>query len=206
MTKPSERYLSGDIASKGKDKTVLYVWEGFKVIHIYWEAITDQRLLRQKILDLKRDFNIPTSNIILDYDGVGVGVVDELQCKGFQNGGAPVTTQEEKQRGLKANYANLRSQCWFKLAELVNSNLIYIEYADGTIQEKICEELDVIKEINDGKDRPRRIIPKGGVSSENENEVTIKNLLGRSSDYGDGLMFRMFFEVDIKSVPNMRWI
>jgi hypothetical protein len=58
----------------------------------------------------------------------------------------------------------------------------------------ITEELDVIKEIDDGKDRPRRIIPKGGLSKEDENLVTIRTLPGRSPDFGDGLMMRMWFE------------
>ncbi|HEX2910407.1 MAG TPA: hypothetical protein VH186_06330 [Chloroflexia bacterium] len=204
--KGTERFLSGDIAGKGKDKTVLYVWEGLRVIYSYTEDVTDQRLLRQKILQLKEEYKIPTSHIILDYDGIGVGIVDELQCKGFQANASPFTTQEEKQKGLKANFANLRSQCWFKLAELVNDAQVYIDCLDQTIKDKITEELDIIKEINDGKDKPRRIIPKGGVGKEDENKETIKNLLGRSPDYGDGLMMRMYFEVMRLPEPGIRWL
>jgi len=92
------------------------------------------------------------------------------------------------------------------LAELVNGAQIYILTEDADTKEKIMEELDVIKEINDGSDRPRQIIPKGGVSKEDENKVTIKSLLGRFSDYGDGLMFRCYFEVAKQPEPNIRWI
>ncbi len=201
-----QRYLSGDIAGKGKDKTVLYVWEGLKVIHIYSEDITDQDKLYDKILELKQTYAIPTSNVVLDYDGIGVGIVDRLKCKGFQANATAFTTKEEEQQGLKANYKNLRSQCWFKLADIVNDALIHISSTDPTIQERTIEELDVIKEINDGDENKRQIIPKGGISEEDENKVTIKSLLGRSPDYGDGLMMRMFFEVVKIPEPGMRWL
>lgn len=198
------RYLSGDIAGKGKDKTVLYVWEGLRVIYTYKEDITDQDKLYDKIIELKQQFNIPTSNIILDYDGIGVGIVDRLKSKGFQAGASAFTTQEEQQQRLKANYRNLRSQCWFKLAELVNDALIYVQCDDESMREMIIEELDVIKEINDGSDQKRQIIPKGGVGKEDENKETIRNLLGRSPDFGDGLMMRMYFEVNVVPEPGIR--
>lgn len=198
------RYLSGDIAGKGKDKTVLYVWEGLRVIYIYKEDITDQDKLYEKIIELKQKYNIPTSNIILDYDGIGVGIVDRLKCKGFQANATAFTTQEEQQQGLKANFKNLRSQCWFKLAELVNDALVYIECNDQSIRDLIVEELDVIKEVNDGSDQKRQIISKGSVSKEDENKVTIRNLLGRSPDFGDGLMMRCYFEVAKMPEPGVR--
>lgn len=191
-----ERFLTGDIAGKGKDKTVLYVWDGLRVIHIHHEEWTDQRELRvNTILPLIEEYHIPLSNVLLDYDGIGTGIVDELGCKGFQNNASAFTTPEEKEKGLKANFANLRSQCWFKLAEIVNENKIFISVDDETLKTYIIEELDVIKEVSDGMDRPRRIIPKGGVDKGDENKQTIKTLLGRSPDFGDGLMMRMYFEV-----------
>jgi phage terminase large subunit len=206
MFKRGERFLIGDVAGKGKDKTVLYVWEGFRVIAIYWEPWTDQRLLRIKVQELKEKYSIPLSNILLDYDGIGVGIVDELQCKGFQNNANAVTSQEEKEQDLKANYKNLRSQCWFKLADFVNDNLIYIECADEEVKLMITEELDVIKEINEGSEKKKAIIPKGGSGKEDENKVTIKSLLGRSPDFGDGLMMRMWFEVAAETTPGIDWL
>src|SRR5262245_17544446 len=77
---------------------------------------------------------------------------------------------------------------------------------DESMREMIIEELDVIKEINDGNDQKRQIIPKGGVGKEDENSETIHNLLGRSPDFGDGLMMRMYFEVAKTPEPGMRWL
>ena len=136
-----QRYLSGDIAGKGKDRTVLYVCDGLKVIHIYSEEVTDQDDLYKKILELKQTYAIPTSNIILDYDGIDASIVDRLKCKGFQANATAFTTKEEEQQGLKANFKNLRSQCWFKLADKVNDALIHISSTDPTIQEKSPKSL-----------------------------------------------------------------
>ena len=69
---------------------------------------------------------------------------------------------------------------------------------------RLYHSMIVIKEIDDGKDKPRRIIPKGGVSDKSENQVTIKSLPGRSPDYGDGIMMRMYFEVVREPEPMMR--
>jgi hypothetical protein len=52
----------------------------------------------------------------------------------------------------------------------------------------------------------RQIIPKGGIGKEDENKETMKNLRGRSSDYGDGLMMRMCFEVQKQPEPGIRWL
>ena len=199
-----KKFITGDIAGKGKDMTVIYVWDGLKVVAMHYESVTDQRLLKQKIQALKDKYQVPTSQILLDYDGIGVGIVDELQCKGFQNNSTAITTRSEEYKGLKANYQNLRSQCWFKLAELVNDAKIAITGVEEHIQTKIVEELDVIKEVNDGLDQKRQIIPKGGVSD--QDRVTIKSLLGHSPDFGDGLMMRMYFEIKPVVEPNIIWL
>lgn len=205
LYKPGERYLIGDVAGKGKDKTVLYVWEGLRVIAMHTEAITDQDDLYNTVIDLKTKYNIPTSNILLDYDGIGVGIVDRLKCKGFQNNARAFTSDEEKDNDLKANYKNLRSQCWIKLSEMVNDALIFIDIKDEDIKEKITEELDVIKELDEGNEKPRAVIPKGTTKSD-DTQVTIKSLLGRSPDFGDGLMMRMYYEVSTESVPSIDWL
>ena len=83
-------------------------------------------------------------------------------------------------------YRNLRSECYFKLAELVNKKEIYIDCDDPVIKESIIEELEQIKRDNiDKDDQKKKIISK---------EI-IKEMLGRSPDFADILMMRMFFVV-----------
>lgn len=188
-------YLTCDPAGKGKDKTTIYIWSGLQVIHIFEEDETDQKELYEKIRKYQQEYSIPNSNTIVDYNGIGVGVTDFLKCKGFLGGSSPIITVDMEEAGVKANYKNLRSQCYFLLAEKVNESKIYVKSQDNELQNKIVEELDVIKEINDGKDNPRQIIPKGSMR-EDESRETIRSLLGRSPDHADSLMMRMYFELD----------
>ncbi|MDD2277849.1 MAG: phage terminase large subunit [Bacteroidales bacterium] len=175
-----QRVITADIARLGKDSTVIMIWEGLKVIRIIKvdkSLTTDTVGLIRK---LQLENSIPRSNVICDEDGVGGGVVDMLKCVGFVNNSRPLKENYE----IK-NYQNLRSQCYFKLADYVNTGKIYISTTDGQTNDDIAEELEQIKQANIDKDGKLTIIPK----------ETIKNNIGRSPDYSDTLMMRMYFEL-----------
>jgi hypothetical protein len=91
----------------------------------------------------------------------GVGLRDFLGCVGFQGGAQAFTTQMQKQEYLKADYKNVRAQCYFELAKRTNKNEVYIECDQVEVQDKIVEELDVIKEINDGKGQKKADYTEG---------------------------------------------
>ena len=69
------------------------------------------------------------------------------------------------------------------LAEIVNGNQMFIECEEGETKDMIVEELEQVKQFNMDKDGKKRIIPKDKV----------KKLIGRSPDYSDLLMMRMWF-------------
>ena len=71
------------------------------------------------------------------------------------------------------------------LAEIVNANQMYIDCEDGETKDMIVEELEQVKQFNMDKDGKKRIIPKDKV----------KELIGRSPDYSDLLMMRMWFSL-----------
>lgn len=198
-----EPFITGDIGGRGKDRTVIYVWQGWRLIHTYIESISDQKKLRLKVEKLAERYKVPRKSIILDYDGIGTGIVDELGCVPFQAGSSPIDSYD--MRG-KPNFANLRSQCWFYLAEeIINKNRLYtnLDSVENVgqpcnVQEMIIEELDVMKEINNGGENKRRVISKGG-AGESTTKPTIRKLLGRSPDFGDGIMMRAYF--DLKPTP-----
>src|SRR5690606_28504002 len=73
-----ERFITGDIARFGRDKTVIGVWDGFrliKVIEYGKNSVTEAAL---KIQELAEFYSVPMSNVVVDEDGVGGGVVDIL--------------------------------------------------------------------------------------------------------------------------------
>lgn len=195
VEKNDEKFMSFDPAGRGKDKTVIVIWNGNVITNIYSQEKTDQDELFFFIRSLQERHGIPNSNTIGDYTGIGTGVIDRLRCHAFHGAASPIQSNEPLRRGeekepvIKYLYENLRSQCYFHLASLVENNQIFINIDDVEIQELISEELSAIKEKDPVSDK-RGIIPK---NSDKEGVETIKSILGRSPDYGDAIMMRMKF-------------
>ena len=159
------------------------VWDGLRMIHIDTMPKSSVTEVCERIKQLQSRFSVSNSNTIVDEDGVGGGVVDTLECKGFVNASRPI----EQEGGLK-NYANLRSQGYFTLAKLVNDKAILINESAGETRDLIAEELEQIKQKDIDKDGKLAIIPKD----------EIKANIGRSPDYADCLMMRTWFELKVK--------
>ena len=176
-----EKYITADIARFGSDKTVIGVWDGFKVVlHVFSKlSVTESA---EKIGAFRVNNNIPLSNVIADEDGVGGGVVDLLGCKGFVNNSTPLDNPVTKE---KENYVNLKSQCYFKLAERINANGLYINCTDTDVKSKVIQDLEQVKQHNMDKDTKRAVLPK----------EKVKEIIGRSPDFSDTLMMREWFEL-----------
>lgn len=186
-----KRYITADIARLGADKTIIRVWDGLRAFKKIVMAKSRTTECAEAIRKLQEEWDVPNSQTICDEDGVGGGVVDELGCKGFVGGSKAIESKNEK---AKHNYANLRSQCYFKLAEYVNNNLIYLN--DKVLdRDAIVQELGQIKQKGIDKDGKLAIIPKD----------EIKQNIGRSPDEADCLMMRMYFEFERKKDTSKAW-
>ncbi len=97
--------------------------------------------------------------------------------------------QIEKKRGRnppKHNFANLKSQCYFELADAVNLGKISCYEGVGIgVKKMLIEELEQVKRKDMDKDGRVAVVGKDKV----------KEFLGRSPDISDSVMQRMFFEV-----------
>jgi len=173
------KYITADIARLGKDKTVIFVWDGWRVIEIKEMLVSKVNESVDAINVLATAHNVNRSNIIVDEDGVGGGVKDYLNCLGFVNNSKPV-----KYRNKEENFVNLKTQCYYKLAEIINRNEIYVNCNE--LQERmLTEELEMVrlaKEVDAQK-----------IALKNKDEI--KKIIGRSPDYSDGLMLRVWFEL-----------
>jgi len=176
------KYMTIDVARKGRDKTVFRVWHGWLCIRR--EAIAksglDEVVSRAKILQAK--YNIALSNIIADEDGVGGGVVDFLRCKGFVNNSTPLEMKEGNSY-VKPNFDNLKSQCSIKIAEMINNRVVGELCDDDAVQQTVTEEMEQVKLKDIDKDGRKGIIPKD----------RIKESIGRSPDEWDSIMMRYWF-------------
>jgi phage terminase large subunit len=177
-----KRYLTGDIARFGADKTVLLVWQGWKVVAVLELTKYSTSQVAAEIRKLCQQWQVPLSNCVVDEDGVGGGVRDQLPgCKGFTNNARPI-----KMAGQTQNYENLKTQCYYRLAELrVNLKALWLTGFSPSQQQTLTEELGQVKSKDADKDGVLRMQPKDAV----------KLALGRSPDYSDAVMMREYFEL-----------
>ena len=189
------KFLTGDIARYGQDKVVLYLWRGWAVEKVYvWRKLgIDQTIT--KIRKILHDEQVPYSRTIVDDDGVGGGVVDGLRgIRGFINNSVALQNINTHK---KENYQNLKTQCYYLLAEKINNHEVSLADAefiteDGDILEEkfkneLIEELEQVKRRDADKEGKLKIIPK----------EEVKELIGRSPDWSDAMMMRIWFELKL---------
>jgi len=176
FVKGGKRYITADIARFGDDSTMIGVWDGLRLIKYVELTKKPTTWVTSVILELSQQYEIPLSQIIVDEDGVGGGVVDQLKCKGFVNNSSPLYGE---------NFNNLKSQCYFKLADIVRSNLLYVHSDEPEFIARLIEEFEQVKQKDMDKDGKKQVVPKDKV----------KELLGRSPDISDMVMMRMLPEI-----------
>lgn len=167
-------YITADIARYGADRSVIGIWNGFRCEQVIIKSKENTKQIADFIRGTASIKGIPMSRVIADEDGVGGGVVDMLSCKGFVN----------NSKALKGNYQNLKSECYYMLAEKINKREMYVRCDIGT-KKSLSEELEYVWRHNADKDGKLAVMPKDKV----------KEKLGRSPDISDMLMMRMHFEL-----------
>ena len=173
-----DKYITADIARFGKDKTAIYLWNGLQVAEIVVLDMSSMVDVANKSKEIQQREGVKLSNIIVDEDGVGGGAKDILRCKGFVNNSKAIRGE---------NYTNLKTQCYYKLADLINKGQIGISTNDIRFKEAMIQELEQVRRVNMDKDTKLAIMSKD----------KIKDLIGRSPDYSDALMMRCYYELGL---------
>lgn len=199
VSKDGEKYLVVDVARKGKDSTTFTFWNGLEVYQIEKYQKQSTAKTEEQTKDFAAKHRIPYSNIMVDEDGIGGGVVDHLVgVRGFIANSSPIPTGSEiRQRQAKVDNflipkrkpGNLKAQCAYKLAELINEHKISFKVPD--YREVVIEELSALL-------RAKNIDSDGKLQIKPKDEV--KEDLGRSPDVGDTFIYRMWFELKKEAV------
>lgn len=176
LNENDHKYLSCDIARLGQDKTVICVWVGLCVVDIKVYEKLDTVQVSQEIKELIRIYGIHPNNVVVDSDGVGGGVADQIRGKNFMNNSKALFDQ---------NFSNLKTQCYVKLADLFESGDISINILNPEVIDQLTQELLSVKYKKLDTDTKVQITPKDEV----------KKILGRSPDISDALMMRMIYEI-----------
>lgn len=181
------RYISADVARYGRDKSVILVWEGFRIIDFVVLDKNSTVEFENKVLFLSRKYKVPRSRIIVDADGLGGGPVDHLKCKAFVNNSSAIgeTVQEDQRISNSKIFANLKTQCAYLLAEYMNRGVLAWSLNDPLIKQTVKEELEQVREKHVGADKVKRLVPK----------EEVKLVLSRSPDWSDAILERMYFEL-----------
>jgi hypothetical protein len=203
VDKQPNRYLIADIAEDGTDKTKFSFWEGLEEYRREsFERLNTEQII-EKIREYSQQDRIPFSNIAVDAIGVGAAVASSSMLDGiigYKSSYAPLKTDIDPIRTatlgylpgapiLTSDYKNLRSQCVFVLAELVNNHKIASKVT-GRPKENIIEELATYQDASKG-DGKRFATPKEDV----------KELIGRSPDDSDTWLMRMYFYLRERITP-----
>ncbi len=198
----SNKYLIVDVADDGSDKTVISYWKGLCEIKRWEFARLNTESIIAKVREIAHEFQIPYSNIAVDAIGVGAAVASNSMLDGiigYKSSYSAIKTDTNivrlpnvgytKDAPLVTDYKNLRSQCIFTLANLVNNHKIASKI-DGKFKEEVIEELSLYQDASKG-DGKRMATAK----------EDIKSVLGRSPDHSDVFIMRMYFVIRNKMLP-----
>ena len=167
-------YLSCDVSRFGEDRSVVVVWVGKVIVEIYVYRKLSTTELTLKIQELMKIYKVPPGQVVIDSDGIGSGVADQVRGQNFVNNAKPFHNE---------NYANLKSQCYFKLSELFKKREISINILDSAVVEELTQELLSVKLKDVDKDNKIQVISKDEQ----------KKILGRSPDISDAVAMGMYF-------------
>lgn len=185
------RFITCDVARFGGDKTIIAVWYDWTIVE--WVEIGKSSITQvaARIEGLMAKHAITKRQVAVDEDGVGGGVVDIVGCYGIVNGSRPMEERVPMQGKTSPNYANLKSQLNFRMADRINRQIIHITPGLMTVEqrERVIQSLEQVKQKDIDKDGKMAIVPK----------EQIKQQIGRSPDESDVIAFREYFELKPKS-------
>jgi hypothetical protein len=176
------KYITADIALHGSDKFVLGVWNGWRLVEVIVLKKSKANEIEEVIRKTADRHNVPHRRIVYDGDGIGAYLKGYLQnAISFHNGSKPIAI-----KGQKVEYASLKDQCHFYLADKINNNEVYIE-AKLSLEDKnfLNQELGFIKNAKIDKEGKLAVLKKD----------EIKKAIGRSPDFSDMLMMRSYFDL-----------
>ena len=168
--------MSVDVARFGNDRSVVMIWSGLVVLECFVFSKLSTTELSAEIKELIAKYGIHPNNVVVDSDGVGGGVADQIKGTNFVNNSRPLHDQ---------NFSNLKSQCYIKLGELFKEGKISLNILDPSIVDELTQELLAVRLKDVDKDN------KIAIQSKDE----MKKILGKSPDLSDALAIGMYHHI-----------
>lgn len=191
LTKPEqegEMYMTVDPAFQGKDEAIIMIWRNYTVAKVVAMPRTDHSTLMQMIDLYAKAYDVSRRNIVSDAVGNAEFLPTMLPgIRGFVGGTTPLPDKRARYHEMeKPFFANLRTQCIYEMALLVQLGKIHFPSDDEKMKNKLVEEMEQWKAKEVDEDRKLAIVSK----------ADIRAIIGRSTDYSDALYMRAFFDLD----------
>lgn len=179
-----------DPAYTGGDSTIIIVWKGLQALDYAEFAGLDVTLYKiyTAVDELISKHNVPTSNIIIDCAGGYGNSIQERYKDSVRFIGSS--------KAFDSQYANLRTQCFYKLADEINHNNIYLNITNPQIQQRIISELEQLKRDKIDSDGKLFVVPKS---------VMKEGLNQKSPDWLDAISMRMYKLLNKTSIPSFKF-
>lgn len=174
-----KKRISADLAMQGRDRFIVASWNGLVCRFRVDKLKATGKEIETDIKRVMVQDGVSHSHTVVDSDGMGAYL--ESYLKGIKefHGGAQAVAKEE--------FANLKSECAYKLAEKINKREIKIICSEQQKQ-RIILEVGQLKSIVDKDESKKRIIRKEDMK-ENLPEGA------KSPDYLDTLLMGMYFHI-----------
>ncbi len=172
-----ELRISADLAMQGRDRFIAGHWTGLIANLDIDQPKSTGKSIVTSLEQLKNDRGVPNSRIVADSDGLGAYLSSYIENIKAFHGNAKANDEE---------YANLKSECGFKLAEVINNRELKVNCTPDQ-QESIKNELSICLRRHrvDADESKKRLI----------SIEKAKESLQHSPDYFDWLLMGMYFEV-----------
>lgn len=190
-----DNFITVDVATSGKDKLIIYVWSGFRIIDVVIIAKSTGKDIIDEIEKMQYKYSVPNRNVAYDADGVGsfIGGVNNAfipDSIAFNNGSSQIDMGDGRK------FKNLKTQCYILSGERIAKNEVFIlpqvaakMFDDRrTVRQRLLEERKAIKKKPKRDEEPLSLIPK--------EEMKAKYLNGESTDLLDPFMMREIFELN----------
>lgn len=198
FVKRGNRRITVDVALEGKDKLIIYVWEGFVIIDIKIIDKSTGKDVLDSIQEMQKKYEVPNRSVAYDANGVGgfIGGVNNAflpNAVAFDNGSKAIDTKDGRK------FRNLKTQCYVLSGERVSRNEIWVmpnvanKMFDEkqTVRQRMMAERKAIKRSKKTDEEPESLIKK--------DEMKQKYLNGESTDLLDPFMMVEIFELAPKT-------
>lgn len=189
IPKSTVYFLSADIARFGNDATVIGLWSGLQLVDIFIMEKSSLSEAAAYIKTIMSQYHIMPSKVIIDSDGIGAGVVDNLPAGVIQF----MAQHKPIVKGTQtAAFSSLKAQCYYSLSQAVQAGKLGVHQS---VADRLYKNKAIIAWIQEDLLAVRRTseILEGKLSINSKSHQ--KQLLGRSPDFGDMLMMRQYFEL-----------